>query len=143
MENSKKYAPGFYRGVSVLCIALLVIGGICFVVGLTGEVDAQIAGGILLGCALLVWMDFVIACQFYNIAIDKGYSQAKYLSMAFILTMVGYLLIIAMPDKNGRGNSAPSADHKATLERIAKLKNQGVLTEIEAAKMRADVISKI
>ena len=48
--------------------------------------------------------------EFYNVAKMKGWSQKKYLIMAACLWLVGYLLIIALPDRAGSEMSAVVSD---------------------------------
>lgn len=57
---------------------------------------------ILTGCALMLWVMYLIANEFYKAAQAKGYSEKKYLWLPFLLGVVGYLLVIALPD---RGNT--------------------------------------
>lgn len=59
---------------------------------------------ILLGIipAALCFLEYYVAGLFYFIGVDKGYNSRAYLWMCALLTFVGYMLIIAMPD---RGNS--------------------------------------
>ena len=56
---------------------------------------------IILGSILLLWILYLIAKEFYKVAQEKGYSEKKYLWLPFLLGMIGYLLVIALPD---RGN---------------------------------------
>ena len=39
---------------------------------------------------------------FQEIAIEKGYESQKYFWICFLLTTLGYLLVIAMPDRKGQ-----------------------------------------
>ena len=48
--------------------------------------------------------------EFYNVAKMKGWSQKKYLIMAACLWLVGYLLIIALPDRAGGEMAAVISD---------------------------------
>lgn len=50
----------------------------------------------------LIWLEWYIAKQFFAAAQAKGYNERKYLWICFWLSFVGYLLVIALPD---RGNS--------------------------------------
>lgn len=49
--------------------------------------------------ALLIWIDYLIAREFYRVANVKGFYEKKYLWIPFWLGMVGYLLVIALPTK--------------------------------------------
>ena len=60
--------------------------------------------GVLIGACLVIWLEWYIAKQFYEAAKAKGYYERKYLWICFWLTWMGYLLVIALPD---RGNSVP------------------------------------
>lgn len=48
-------------------------------------------------------VDFLAAREFYLAAAMKGWDSKKYFFYAFFLTLIGYLLILALPD---RGSSA-------------------------------------
>lgn len=50
----------------------------------------------------LLWLDWLIANWFFEAAQEKGYQDRKYLWICFWLSFVGYLLVIALPD---RGNT--------------------------------------
>lgn len=49
--------------------------------------------------ALLIWLDWYLAKQFEIAAQAKGYEEKKYFWISFWLGMVGYLLVIALPDR--------------------------------------------
>ena len=57
---------------------------------------------IIAGCALMLWVHYLIAKEFYKAAQAKGYSEKKYLWLPFLLGIIGYLLVVALPD---RGNT--------------------------------------
>jgi len=90
----KKADSGLFTGVIILIVVLFVIAVI---------MDIDYGDGIYtlssLGVALFILLDYYLAGWFYFIAVDKGYSSTAYLKIAFIFTMIGYLLIIAMPDR--------------------------------------------
>ena len=54
---------------------------------------------ILIACALVLWIDYLIAKEFYFAAQAKGYYEKKYLWICFLLGAVGYLLVIALPNR--------------------------------------------
>ena len=60
--------------------------------------------GYLIGIAVAIWIDWYIAKQFQEVAKAKGYHASKYFWICFWLGFVGYLLVIALPD---RGNIVP------------------------------------
>ena len=57
---------------------------------------------VLLSLAVIVallYLQYVIAKEFYSAAVTKGYSNRKYLWYCFFLGMIGYLMVIALPNK--------------------------------------------
>lgn len=49
--------------------------------------------------AILIYIDYLIATEFDNIAEQKGYSESnKYFWYCFWLGIVGYLMVIALPN---------------------------------------------
>lgn len=53
---------------------------------------------IAVGLVLLV-LDYFIAREFYLAAAMKGWASKKYFFYAFFLPVIGYLLILALPDR--------------------------------------------
>ena len=47
---------------------------------------------------IILIINYMIAKEFYNIAIFKGYTDKKYLWFSFFFSIAGYLLVIALPD---------------------------------------------
>ena len=43
---------------------------------------------------------FLMASQFQQIAEEKGYPEKKYFWFAFLFNIFGYMLVIALPDRN-------------------------------------------
>lgn len=52
--------------------------------------------------AIAIWIDWYAAKQFEEVAQKKGHNQKKYFWICFLLGAIGYLLVIALPD---RGNT--------------------------------------
>lgn len=50
--------------------------------------------------AVVLAIQFFIATEFYKVAKEKGYDSKKYLWIPFLFGIVGYLLVIALPNKN-------------------------------------------
>lgn len=61
----------------------------------------------LIVLGLLIWLDWYIAKQFEEVAQKKGHTQKKYFGLCFLLGAVGYLLVVALPD---RGNTQQAAN---------------------------------
>lgn len=56
--------------------------------------------GVIAVCVLVIWLNWIIANEFFNVAKSKGYNENKYLWYCFLFGLVGYLLVIALKDKN-------------------------------------------
>lgn len=63
---------------------------------------------LLLIGVIAVVIDYLIAREFYDAAVDKGYTQKKYLWISFFFGIIGYLLVIALP--NRRAPYIPNPD---------------------------------
>lgn len=77
-----------------------------------GKVMSKIVGFLLIVFALAIvaaaiWVAWYIALQFQVAAKDKGYIEKKYFWLCFLLGMVGYLLVVALPD---RGKAAKTVN---------------------------------
>ncbi len=62
---------------------------------------------VLAACLVVNWF---AAGEFYKIAEDKGYHGQKYFWWAFLLPLVGYLMIVAMPDRGGEQRAIVNDD---------------------------------
>ena len=49
--------------------------------------------------AIAILIDWYIAKQFEEAARKKGYNDNKYVWICFFFSIVGYLLVIALPDR--------------------------------------------
>ena len=57
---------------------------------------------IFLGLIIGIILNAYIAGQFRIAAADKGYDSSKYFHICFWLGIIGYLLVIALPDRGDR-----------------------------------------
>lgn len=48
---------------------------------------------------IAVVIDFLVANEFYQVAKKKGHKEIKYFWLSFFLGIIGYLLVIALPDR--------------------------------------------
>jgi len=53
----------------------------------------------LIMAGLVIWLDWYLATQFCNAAQMKGHYEKKYFWLSFLLGPVGYLLVVALPDR--------------------------------------------
>ncbi len=82
---------------------LLLLGGFISAMGVSIAEDPLMGFWVFLGtisAALALLFDFCVAGYFYFSARDKGYTDLFYFACAFLVPPVGYLLVIALPDKN-------------------------------------------
>lgn len=49
---------------------------------------------------LVIWLDWILANEFFGVAASKGYNDKKYLWYCFFFGLIGYLLVIALKDIN-------------------------------------------
>ena len=49
---------------------------------------------------IFVIINYIIAGYFYFAAVDKGYTDGAYFVVPFLFGVIGYLLVIALPNKN-------------------------------------------
>lgn len=91
------------RADKILYWIVMVAAILWLLIGVIGAIDGGI-GMLLIGvfCAAFLILGYYIAGLFYFIAVDKGYNSRAYLWLCFSITLVGYLLVVAMPD---RGNT--------------------------------------
>ena len=50
---------------------------------------------------IFIVINWFAAGEFYKLAEDKGYHSRKYFWWPFLVPIVGYLLVLAMPDRGG------------------------------------------
>lgn len=64
---------------------------------------------LLLVAVVALCLAWYLANQFYKVAEEKGFTDRKYLWICFWLGVIGYLLVIALPDRGNRNNSITPA----------------------------------
>ena len=80
----------FVTGVVLVC---------CAPVDDVFAIAAIIPGSIFLLC-LWYYVNYLIASEFLKVAKQKGYSDGKYYWYCFLFGITGYLLVIALQNKN-------------------------------------------
>lgn len=53
----------------------------------------------IIAVAVMLWIWYLVAKEFYKIAEMKGHAESKYLWISFLLGVVGWMLVIALPDR--------------------------------------------
>lgn len=99
-EVAKKYAPGFDSAVNALRVGILLLGILLGAVGYEYWDEEVFILVIVLEIVLqiLIMLNYALACLFFRVAVDKGYTSQAYLAAAFWLGAFGYLLIAALPN---------------------------------------------
>lgn len=64
--------------------------------------DGLIAFGIFVAAIIVIAIDYFVAKKFYEIACEKGYDDWCYFWYSFLLSGVGYAMVIALPDHSDR-----------------------------------------
>ena len=54
---------------------------------------------VILVAAFMLWLDWILANEFFGVAAAKGYNNKKYLWDCFFFGLVGYLLVIALTEQ--------------------------------------------
>ena len=68
--------------------------------------------GVIAICVLIIWINWKISNEFFDVAISKGYSENKYLWYCFFFGLIGYLLVIALKDNK------PTSENKFELPEL-------------------------
>jgi len=64
----------------------------------------------LLPIVIFFVVNWFAAGEFYKLAEDKGYHSRKYFWWAFLVPVVGYILIAAMPDRGAGSHTVYNQD---------------------------------
>ena len=54
----------------------------------------------LIGLVVMLCVMHYVANQFYRVACEKGWDERKFYWLSFLLGAVGWLLVVALPDRN-------------------------------------------
>lgn len=54
---------------------------------------------IFIGAVIVLIIQWIISKEFAKAAADKGYTESKYFWYCFFFSVVGYLLVAALPSK--------------------------------------------
>lgn len=130
MENAKKYTPKLYVAWSIMDAIYLVIAVICLFAAFVNE-DAMYLAivGSCVGGMISLWLNMYLACLFFDMALDKGYTDGKYLVVCFWLGVIGYLLIVAMPDRGEKQERKPMYPNAVPVAPVAPVAPKAKLGE--------------
>ncbi len=83
----------------------------------TASSSDGIIAGIVIGAIIVVSIYFIIqyliASTFYQIACQKGHEERKYFHFCFWLGIVGWLMVVALPDRDPKKIKQPSGSSYA------------------------------
>ncbi len=91
------------------------------------DADSEIAMIWLLVLAVIgvmIWIQYMIAQNFYFIACHKGYDDRKYFHFCFWLGVCGWIMVAALPDR-GQHSAAPSSYGNPSVSANAPAANAG------------------
>ncbi len=129
--------------ILAIIVILFAIGIICLLVGIDDD-DALIAGCIITGTAIALWINYALATYFYYVATEKGYDEACYLWIPFAFTFVGYILVSALPyRKNNEKSNAKTTNNANSYAEIAKYKellDSEIITQEEFEKIKKELL---
>ena len=60
-------------------------------------------------------VSYLLAKEFYRAAVARGWPAKKYFWICFLLPVIGYLLIIALPDRGGPAPGSFESDDLPSL----------------------------
>ena len=146
-EEYKKLPKTYY----IITLATIIAGGLLEVLIFSDLFSDGYAGlfSFLVGSAdyisgilaVLIWIAIAIgAASLVRYLTAIGLSQKVVVADSLLDIRNGQPLPAAVPTAK-TNVPAPNSATRSSLERITKLKEQGILTEEEAAKMRADLLS--
>ncbi len=97
LSKLREMFPGAFACTIVLSL-LMIVGGIAWA-GDSEEIEL-VLGIVLAILGIFVIINYIIAGYFYFAAVDKGYTDGVYFVVPFLFGVIGYLLVIALPNKN-------------------------------------------
>lgn len=72
-------------------------------------------GWIILGALVVIVICAIVAWEFSNIAKKKGYYEKRWFWYSFLFTVCGYLMIIALPNRNAEASAERNFDELPDL----------------------------
>lgn len=70
--------------------------------------DLTMAVCVIAALFLLV-VDALLASYFYDVACEKGFAERRYFWVPFLCGIIGYLLVVALPDRMKTNGTVPKA----------------------------------
>ncbi|MBE6686847.1 MAG: hypothetical protein E7591_06400 [Ruminococcaceae bacterium] len=102
--ESDKFLSNVLAGLIAIILVISFILFLIFAISEGFAVGASILGSGI-GLSIGLFIDYYIAGCFGLVAEDKGYDASFFIRFSFIFTMIGYILVAALPD---RGDNEPN-----------------------------------
>ena len=83
---------------SIIVIAFIVAVIFWTMVFVDGE-DMFVIGAIISSSVLLLFLNVLLANEFYDIASKKGFTESKYFWYSLLFGILGFMLVVALPDR--------------------------------------------
>lgn len=115
-EELKRIDERTYSNLKWFSIIILICAAIAGFIYLYDTGDILPLVYVFMGSlvpVILVWVDFIVAAYFYKVAEYKGYHDVIYCRLSFYLTFIGYLLVVALPD---RAVASVGTENNTTVE---------------------------
>lgn len=90
-----------------IVISIMIVAALVALIVFLAINEFDIAAITFFGVALALLLDFTIAAKFGEIAEEKGYSYKTYVIWCYIFTAIGYLMVIALPDRGNQNKVVP------------------------------------
>ena len=83
---------------SIIVIAFIVAVIFWTMVFVDGE-DMFVIGAIISSSVLLLFLNVLLANEFYDIASRKGFTESKYFWYSLLFGIIGFMFVVALPDR--------------------------------------------
>lgn len=136
----------FKKIVCVLC-AFFAFYVLCnAAVAYLAPVEAAASITVLISIIVFCAQGAIFGLVTHSIAESKGYEGGFW--WGFFLSLLGVLVVAVRPARPtesvvAQTQSSTAANYAATLEQLAKLKDQGILTEAEYNQKKQKILSQI
>ena len=145
LEKIKNGDEGLWRFVKI-CMIIVMIAAAIIAIVLWKETDifsaavASVFGGAVV--CISIYLNYFIAGLFFLAACDKGYNDIVYIRVPFFLGVVGYLLVCALPVKDGpvhtKASKKQTKNKSKTKNPVDVFLNMPTEEEIEAEGAGSD-----
>lgn len=105
-----------FKAWAIVCLIGSIIGCIMLADGGSEEYGAWTLA--IFGAIFVILVDWLFAKLFARVAIMKGHGGREYFWLCFIFGIMGYLLVIALPNKNVGDKSSVVSEISESLPEL-------------------------